>query len=73
MSSRYPYLLPLGIANIRLLTLFASAMSLVGRPYRVKTSKVGNMNLSIISKPVTIGCPSGIIKTKPSVVDGGSL
>jgi hypothetical protein len=43
-----------------------------GRPYKAKVSHVGNRKRRSISNPETAGCVSGMIKTKPSVDDGGS-
>jgi hypothetical protein len=42
-----------------------------GRPYKAKVSHVGNRKRRSISKPETAGCVSGMMKTKPSVDDGG--
>lgn len=47
------------------------AIILPGRPYRPKVSQVGNKKRSIISKPLTAGRVSGMMKTNPSEDDGG--
>jgi hypothetical protein len=70
--SRYPYLLCLGMANMSDRTSRTLATSLPGRPYRANVSQVGKRKRRSISKPDTAGWVSGMMKTKPSVVDGGS-
>lgn len=70
--SKYPYLLCLGMANMRERGSKTLATRRLGRPYRQKVSQVGNRNRSSISKPLTAGWTSGMMKTKPSVEDGGS-
>jgi hypothetical protein len=62
----------LGIANIKDLESKTLATKRPGRPYNPKVSQVGNKNRSIISNPLTAGFTSGMIKTKPSVDEGGS-
>lgn len=71
--SRYPYLLCLGMANMRDLGSKTLATNRPGRPYRPKVSHVGNKNRRSISNPLTAGCTSGMMKTKPSVDEGGSV
>jgi len=72
ITSRYPYFLCFGIANIseRLSRVLATRRP--GRPYRANVSQVGKRVRRSISKPDTAGCVSGMTNTKPSVDDGGS-
>lgn len=70
--SKYPYLLCFGMANMSDLASRTLATRRPGRPYKPKVSQVGNINLSSISNPLTAGGTSGMMKTKPSVDEGGS-
>lgn len=53
--SRYPYLLCLGMANMRDLGSKTLATNRPGRPYKPKVSHVGNKKRRSISNPLTAG------------------
>jgi hypothetical protein len=60
------------MANISDLESRMLAISRPGLPYRPNVSHVGKRKRRSISKPLTAGGTSGMIKTKPSDEDGGS-
>jgi hypothetical protein len=61
------------MANIKERVSRTLATKRPGRPYKAKVSQVGNRKRRSISKPETAGWVSGMMKTKPSVDDDGSV